>query len=182
MTTFELFKNVFKGEIIEPSSPEYSEAIACWAKNAERNARYVLFPSDEQDVSEAVKFATTINLPLAVKSGGHNPSGASSVDDGVSMDLNKHLDEVRIDSERNLAYVGGGALWRTVDSAAIKHGLATPGGTVNYTGVGGLILAGGFGYLTGKHGLTIDNVIQATVVLADGSTPPLKLLILNFSS
>ncbi|GJJ09902.1 hypothetical protein Clacol_004126 [Clathrus columnatus] len=169
MSNFESFKRIFKGEIVEPSSPEYSEAIARWAKNAERNARYVLFPKDEQDVSEAVKFARANNLPLAVKGGGHNPSGASSIDDGVSIDLNRHFNTARIDPENKLGYVGGGALWKTVDHAAIEHGLATPGGTVNHTGVGGLILGGGFGYLSGKHGLTIDNLVQATVVLADGS-------------
>ncbi|GJJ09866.1 hypothetical protein Clacol_004090 [Clathrus columnatus] len=169
MSNIESFKKIFKGEIVEPSSPEYPKAIARWAKNAERNARYVLFPKDEQDVSEAVKFATANGLPLAVKGGGHNPSGASSIDDGVSIDLNRHFDTARIDPENKLGYVGGGALWRTVDHAAIKHGLATPGGTVNHTGVGGLILGGGFGYLSGKHGLTIDNLVQATVVLADGS-------------
>ncbi|GJJ09904.1 hypothetical protein Clacol_004128 [Clathrus columnatus] len=169
MATFELFKSIFKGDIVEPSSPEYPKALARWAKNAERNARYVLFPKDEQDVSEAIKFAVTNNLPLAVKGGGHNPSGASSVEDGVSIDLNRYLDTARVDPDKKLAYVGGGALWKTVDYAAIEHGLATPGGTVNHTGVGGLTLGGGFGYLSGRHGLTIDNVVQATIVLADGS-------------
>ncbi|GJJ09901.1 hypothetical protein Clacol_004125 [Clathrus columnatus] len=168
MSILESFKSVFKGEIVEPSSPGYPEAIARWAKNAERNAKYVLCPKDEKDVSEAIKFAIAIKLPLAVKGGGHNPSGASSIEGGVSINL-KHFDGVRIDPEKKLAYVGGGAIWKTVDYAAIKHGLATPGGTINHTGVGGLILGGGFGYLSGKHGLSIDNLVQATVVLADGS-------------
>lgn len=131
--------------------------------------RYVVFPKDEKDVSEAIKFATANNLPLAVKGGGHNPSGASSIDDGLSFDLNRYFDTARVDPQNRLAYVGGGALWKTVDYAAIEHGLATPGGTVNHTGVGGLILGGGYGYLSAKHGLTIDNLVQATVVLADGS-------------
>lgn len=108
-------------------------------------------------------------MPLAVKGGGHNPSGSSSVEDGVSIDLNRHFDTARVDPENRLAYVGGGALWKTVDYAAIEHGLATPGGTVNHTGVGGLTLGGGFGFLSGRHGLVIDNLVQATVVLADGT-------------
>ena len=106
---------------------------------------------------------------MAIKGGGHNPSGASSVDDGLCIDLSRHFDTARVDPEKRVVYVGGGAIWKTVDHATIAYGLATPGGTVNDTGVGGLTLGGGYGWLTGEHGLVIDNLVQATVVLADGS-------------
>ncbi|TFY76517.1 hypothetical protein EWM64_g7497 [Hericium alpestre] len=77
---------------------------------------------------------------------------------------------VRVDEEKKLAYIGGGALWETVDKTAIQYGLATTAGTINHTGVGGLTLGGGFGYLAAQHGLVIDNLVQATVVIADGTT------------
>lgn len=116
-----------------------------------------------------MKFATSNNIPLAIKGGGHNASGASSVEDGINIDLNRYFNTAKVDPEKKLVYVGGGALWGTVDKAVIAHGLATPGGTVNHTGVGGLILGGGYGWLSGQHGLVIDNLAQATVVIADGS-------------
>ena len=128
-----------------------------------------MFPKDNADVSLAIEFATSNNIPLAIKGGGHNPSGASSIDDGLCIDLSRHVNTARVDPEQRLVYVGGGAIWKTVDHAAIAHGLATPGGTVNDTGVGGLTLGGGYGWLIGEHGLVIDNLVQATVVLADGS-------------
>ncbi|KIJ56592.1 hypothetical protein M422DRAFT_197594 [Sphaerobolus stellatus SS14] len=168
-TTYTDFKAAFKGDIVEPSDPTYLESIARWATNASRKARYVAFPKDEQDVSNAIKFATANNVALAIKGGGHNPSGASSVEDGLCIDLYRYFNTAKVDPEQKLAYVGGGAIWATVDKAAIAHGLATPGGTVNHTGVGGLILGGGYGWLTGQYGLTIDNLVQATVVIADGS-------------
>ncbi|KAF8592463.1 FAD-binding domain-containing protein [Ramaria rubella] len=161
--------NDFKGDIVDSSSADYRAAIARWAANSERKARYVVFPKDEADVSAAVKFATTNAIPLAIKCGGHNPSGASSVEDGLCIDLSRYFDTARVDLARKVVRVGGGALWSTVDRATIAHGLGTPGGTVNHTGVGGLILGGGFGWLSGEHGLVIDNLVQATVVTANGS-------------
>jgi len=109
-------------------------------------------------------------LPIAVCGGGHSASGASSIGEGgVVIDLGKFVKDVRVDVEGKKAYVGGGAVWKDVDEACIAHGLASVGGTVNHTGVGGLTLGGGFGFLTGEYGLVIDNVVEATVVIADGS-------------
>ncbi|KAF8648761.1 hypothetical protein AX14_008778, partial [Amanita brunnescens Koide BX004] len=96
-------------------------------------------------------------------------AGASSIENGLVIDLSRYLNGVSIDAEKKLAHVGGGAIWETVDKAAIEYGLATVGGTVNHTGVGGLTLGGGFGWLTSSHGLVIDNLVEATVVTADGS-------------
>ncbi|KAJ2917522.1 hypothetical protein MD484_g2892, partial [Candolleomyces efflorescens] len=158
-----------KGELVTPDDPGYDAAIARWAKNAERKARVVVFVKDAEDVVQSITFAKENNLPIAVRGGGHNAGGSSSVEGGLVIDLSRHLNHVRVDPEHKLGYVGGGALWRDVDAEAIKYGLATVGGTVNHTGVGGLTLGGGYGWLTGRYGLTIDNLVQATIVTADGS-------------
>ncbi|KAL5530239.1 hypothetical protein ACEPAF_6496 [Sanghuangporus sanghuang] len=168
MSNFDSFKATFKGDIVTPDHPDYDEAIQRWAKNAIRRAKIVAFVHDAHDASLAIKYARDSGLPLAIRGGGHNPSGSSS-SEGIVIDLSRYINECRVDPEEKLAYVGGGALWKTVDETAIKYGLAAVGGTVNHTGVGGLTLGGGFGWLAGAHGLAIDNLVQATMVIADGS-------------
>ncbi|KAG2013104.1 FAD binding domain-containing protein [Coprinopsis cinerea AmutBmut pab1-1] len=188
MTSFETFVQLIKGDIITPSHSEYSASIARWAKNAERKARLVIYVKDAEDIATCIAYAREHKLLFAIRGGGHSPSGCSSAEDGMVVDLSRYLAGVRVDPERRLAYVGGGAIWKTVDEAAIEYGLATVGGTDNTTGVGGLVtlvlsprisslnyyhvrltLGGGYGYLSGRHGLTIDNLEQVTLVLADGS-------------
>ncbi|RUS27206.1 hypothetical protein BC938DRAFT_483594 [Jimgerdemannia flammicorona] len=115
-----------------------------------------------------IKFAVARHIPLVVKCGGHSTNGHSSTNGGIVIDLHQ-LRDVAVDAERKLIVSGGGALWRDVDVAAAEKGLATVGGTVNHTGVGGLTLGGGYGFLSGQHGLTIDNLVEAEIVLADGS-------------
>ncbi|RUP47843.1 hypothetical protein BC936DRAFT_145276 [Jimgerdemannia flammicorona] len=134
-----------------------------------------------------IKFAVARHIPLVVKCGGHSTNGHSSTNGGIVIDLHQ-LRDVAVDAERKLIVSGGGALWRDVDVAAAEKGLATDapaehssnpnrnpcslalvGGTVNHTGVGGLTLGGGYGFLSGQHGLTIDNLVEAEIVLADGS-------------
>ncbi|KAF8639953.1 hypothetical protein AX17_001203 [Amanita inopinata Kibby_2008] len=159
----------FKGDLVTPADADYVEAIARWAANAVRKASVVAFVKDEEDVALAIEYAKDNNLSVAIRGGGHSTSGASSADGGVVIDLSRYLNGVTVDAKKQIAFVGGGALWETVDRTAIKFGLATVGGTVNHTGVGGLTLGGGFGWLTGSHGLALDNVVQATVVTADGS-------------
>jgi FAD/FMN-containing dehydrogenase len=129
----------FKGDIVTPSDPDYAAAIARWAPNASRNAMIVAFVKDAEDVSLAVKFVVANKLPFAIKGGGHNSSGASSSEGGLVIDLSRHVNGVKVDAENKLAYVGGGALWADFDQATIKHGLASVGGTVNHTGVGGCV-------------------------------------------
>ncbi|KAH6915196.1 FAD binding domain-containing protein [Coprinopsis sp. MPI-PUGE-AT-0042] len=159
----------FTGDIVTPKDgEEYEQAISRWAKNAKRQAELVVFPKNSGDVSEALKYATEKGLAIAVKGGGHNAAGASSAEGGMVIDLSRYLNEVRIDEGKKLGYVGGGAVWKTVDTEAIKYGLATVGGTVNHTGVGGLTLGGGYGWLSGRHGLAADNLREATIVVADG--------------
>ncbi|KZW03638.1 FAD-binding domain-containing protein [Exidia glandulosa HHB12029] len=161
----EEFRAQFTGEIVTPADgAAYEAAIARWAKNAARKAAAVVYPKSTADIALALQ----LELPVAVRGGAHSASGASSCEGGLVIDLSRHFTDVRVDVEKQLAYVGGGAVWKTVDEAAIKHGLATVGGTVNHTGVGGLVLGGGYGWLTARHGLAIDNFVQATVVTASG--------------
>ncbi|RPD66712.1 FAD-binding domain-containing protein [Lentinus tigrinus ALCF2SS1-7] len=167
MSSFDAFKASFKGDILTPSDTGYDIAITRWAKNAERKAAVVAFVKDAEDVSLAINYAKEAKLPIAIKGGGHNVASASSSEGGLVIDLSRYLNGVTVDPEKQLGYVGGGATWETVDKAAIQHGLATVGGTVNH--VATLALGGGYGWLSGTHGLVVDNIVQATVVTADGN-------------
>ncbi|KAH9942500.1 FAD-binding domain-containing protein [Epithele typhae] len=164
----ESLKSSFSGDLVGLTDSAYPAAIVRWARNAARRAALVAFPRSPGDVALAIAYARAQGLQLAVKGGGHSPSGASSVEGGLVIDLGRHMAGVRVDAAARRAYVAGGALWGAVDKAAIEHGLATVGGTVNHTGVGGLVLGGGYGWLAGAHGLAIDNLLEATVVTADG--------------
>ncbi|PVF97271.1 FAD-binding domain-containing protein [Serendipita vermifera] len=158
----------FTGDLVTPSDPDYQLSLKRFVKNAQRNAALVAFVKSAEDVSRVINFASNNSIPFVVKGGGHSTSGASSIEDGIVIDLSRHLITVRVDEKNSLGYVGGGALWRHVDEEAIKYGLAAVAGTVNHTGVGGLTLGGGYGWLMGEHGLVIDNLIQVTMVTADG--------------
>lgn len=120
------------------------------------------------DVSSAVTFARTWSLDLSICGGGHATSGASSSDGGLVVDLSQ-MRAVTVDPSAMTIKAQGGCLWVDVDKAAAEHGLATVGGTVNHTGIGGLTLGGGYGWLSGKYGLVIDNLLAVQMVLADGS-------------
>jgi len=122
----------FTGDWVTPDHSSYPEAIARWAVNAERRAKAVAFVKSPQDVATALKYAKQYSYPVAIRGGGHSTSGASSAEDGVVIDLSRHLSGVRVDPVEKLAYVGGGAIWATVDKTAIEHGLATVAGTVNH--------------------------------------------------
>jgi len=126
----------------------------------------VVKPVSAEEVSEAIKFATGNKLPLTVKCGGHSTSGTSACEGGMVIDLGL-LRDVRVNPTEKTVTFGGGCLWQDVDQALWEHGLATVGGTVNDTGVGGLILGGGFGFLTPKYGLTVDILLEAEIITAD---------------
>ncbi|KLO07481.1 FAD-binding domain-containing protein [Schizopora paradoxa] len=168
-SSFEEFKRAFKGEVVTQADDGYDEAIARWSIGAVRKAKVVAFVKDAEDASLAIKYAKTEKLPLAIRGGGHSPAAASSSEGGLVVDLSRHLNKVTIDAEKKLAFVDGGAVWETVDKTAIQHGLASVGGTVNHTGVGGLTLGGGYGFLSAQYGLVIDNLVQVTMVVGDGS-------------
>ncbi|KAL1691084.1 hypothetical protein GGG16DRAFT_113418 [Schizophyllum commune] len=160
----------FKGDVIRRDHPDYPDAIRRWARSAERQAAIVAYIKDSADVAIALAYARQHGLPIAIKGGGHSSAGASSVEDGLVIDCSRYLNYCQVDAAKKTARVGGGATWETVDTAAYKYGLSAVGGTVNDTGVAGLTLGGGFGFLSGQYGLAIDNILEATIVIADGRT------------
>lgn len=127
----------------------------------------VVLVRNEVDVSNTVKFVKEHGIPFAVRGGGHSTSGSSAIENGIVIDLSRMRD-VTVDTAQKTIAAQGGTLWSDVDHVAGKHGLATVGGTVNHTGVGGLTLGGGYGWLTGRYGLTIDLLRSVRIVLADG--------------
>ncbi|KAI4621293.1 uncharacterized protein J4E87_006921 [Alternaria ethzedia] len=157
-------------QLVTPKETEaYTKSIHRWSSAAVKPAGACLIPKSEEAISITLKYATEHNLDLAVKGGGHSTAGASSTDGGLLIDLNTHMRTTNVDVEGRTIKVGGGAVWGDVDEALAMYGLAAVGGTVSDTGVGGLTFGGGFGWLTVKHGLVVDNLISCTVVLADGS-------------
>jgi len=159
----------FGGELIGPEAAAYDEARALYNAMIDRRPALIARCSSPADVAATIAFARGHELPLAVRGGGHNGAGLASVDGGVVIDLSP-LKTVSIDPATSTVRVGGGCVWRDVDAATYEHELAVPCGVVSTTGVAGLTLGGGSGYLTRSHGLTIDNLLAAEVVLADGRT------------
>lgn len=129
MSNFEVFKNEFQGDIVTPTDQDYAAAITRWATSAERKAKVVAFVKDDQDVARAIKYAKADDLPIAVRGGGHNPSGASS-SDGLVIDLSRYINAITVDPDNKLARVGGGAMWEDVDKVTMQHGLASVAPTV----------------------------------------------------
>ncbi|KAG7087192.1 hypothetical protein E1B28_013173 [Marasmius oreades] len=166
---FDLQSLGFKGQILTTSSPDYDAARDRYPKNAVLKPSYIAQPATVQDIPLAIKFALSQNPPLelAVKGGGVSPYPASSSDGGLVIDLS-HLKAVKVADDKQSVSVGGGALWSDVYAETDKHGVVPIGGNVHFLGVGGVTLAGGYSNLSGKHGLGVDNILQATVVLADG--------------
>lgn len=122
----------FKGDFLDSSHPDYEASIVRWAANAKLHAKYVAFVKDVGDVGIALRYAQDNGLAIAIHGGGHSVSSASSVEGGLVVDLARHLGQVRVDKEKSLAYVGGGAIWGTVDKEGMKYGLATVAGTVSH--------------------------------------------------
>ncbi|KAL6903004.1 hypothetical protein GGI43DRAFT_329731 [Trichoderma evansii] len=146
---------------------EYEKIISRWADNAVKRAGAVAVPASYEEVSKLVKFASVNKLDLAVRGGGHSTGGTSSTEGGLTIDLSG-MRAVKVDQNSKLIVAQGGCLWEDVDNAAFEKGLATVGGTVNHTGIGGLTLGGGMGWLSGLYGTVVDNLVAAKVVVADG--------------
>jgi FAD/FMN-containing dehydrogenase len=157
----------FRGQVIEPSHPDFDLARAVFNGAITRRPAVIVRPIDAADVVTAIEFSRARELPLSIRGGGHNVAGHAVCDGGLMLDL-RLLRDVKVDETTRVAEAGGGATWNDFDPACQRHGLATPGGTFGTTGIGGLTLGGGIGHLIGRHGLTLDNLLQAEVVTADG--------------
>src|SRR4051812_32530130 len=158
-----------RGQIIQPGDAAYDEARTVHNGMIDRHPALVVRCADATDVATATGIAHELGLPLAIRGGGHSGPGFGTCDGGVVADLGA-LRDVTVDPSRGTVRVGGGATWAEVDRATAPHGLSVPCGVIASTGVGGLTLGGGHGYLARKYGLTIDNLLGADVVLADGRT------------
>jgi FAD/FMN-containing dehydrogenase len=157
----------FRGSLLVPDSPGYDAARSVWNGMIDRYPLLIARAATAADVPIAVRFAQRAQLPLAVRSGGHSVAGNGTVDGGMVLDL-AELREVSVDPASATVRVAGGALLRDVDLATAPYGLAVPLGVVSATGVGGLTLGGGVGWLTRAYGLTVDNLVSAEVVTASG--------------
>ena len=160
--------NGLRGQLITADHADYDTARAVWNGAVDRRPRLIARCSGTADVAAAVRFARDHDLEIAVRGGGHNVAGTAVCDDGIVIDLSA-MRAVWVDPADRTARVQGGALWGDVDHETQAHGLATTGGIVGHTGVAGLTLGGGIGFLMRKHGLTVDNLLAAEVVTADGS-------------
>ena len=156
------------GHVLTEGQEGYDDARLLWNAMIDRRPSVIAKCRGTADVMEAVRFASAQGLPVAIRGGGHNVAGHAACDTGVMIDLSE-MRAVHVDPEKRIAVVEGGATWAQVDRETQAFGLATPGGLISETGVAGLTLSGGFGYLRGRHGLTIDNLVGADVVTADGA-------------
>jgi FAD/FMN-containing dehydrogenase len=156
-----------RGPVIGPDDAGYDPARITFNGMIERRPELIARPLDVDDVVSAVRYAVDGNLPIAVRGGGHSVAGHCIGDGALVVDL-RLMRYVSVDPDARTATCGGGALWEDLDPACLRHGLATPGGTFGDTGVAGLTLGGGIGHLIGLYGLTLDNLLAATVVTADG--------------
>jgi len=162
------FADGLHGDVIRPEDSNYDEARALFNAMIDKRPALIARCADVDDVVSAVNFGRDSGLDIAIRCGGHNGPCLGSVDDGLMIDLSG-LKSIEVDADARTARVGGGCLLGEIDAATHEHGLATPGGIISTTGAGGLILGGGMGHLTRKCGLSIDNLLGAEVVLADGN-------------
>jgi FAD/FMN-containing dehydrogenase len=163
----EALQERIRGGVVSPEDAAYAQARKVYNGMIDRRPRAIAYPVDAGDVIAAVTFGREEGMDIAIRCGGHNAGGLGIVDGGLVIDLSR-IRYVRVDPQTQLARVGGGTLLGDVDHATHSFGLAAPFGIISTTGVGGLTLGGGLGHLTRKLGLSIDNLLAADVVLADG--------------
>jgi FAD/FMN-containing dehydrogenase len=156
----------FRGALLRPAEEGYDEARRIWNGAIDRRPALIARCAGADDVVEAVRFARERDLPVSVRGGGHAVAGHAVCDGGIMIDLSL-MKGVRVDPAARTARGAGGALWSDLDRATQQFGLATTGGIVSHTGIGGLTLGGGLGHLMRKHGLTVDNLLSVDLVTAD---------------
>ena len=157
------------GAVLHPDDAGWDDAVLIWNGMVARTPSLVIQPVSADDVGAVVDFAVEHGLALGVKGGGHNIAGTSMVEAGLVLDMSVMRD-VEVDADAKLVHVGPGCLLKHVDAGTQRHGLATVLGFVSETGVAGLTLGGGFGYLSRRHGYTVDNLEEVEIVTADGAT------------
>jgi FAD/FMN-containing dehydrogenase len=160
-------RSSFRGALLPPGEEGYEEARSVWNGAIDRHPALIARCAGADDVVEAMRFARERELPVTVRGGGHAVAGHAVCDGGLMIDLSL-MKAVEVDPEARTARAAGGLLWRELDAATQQHGLATTGGIISHTGIGGLTLGGGFGHLMRRHGLTVDNLLAVELVTADG--------------
>jgi FAD/FMN-containing dehydrogenase len=162
------WKSPSAGSVVGPGDPSYETARRVWNDAIDKRPALIVRAVSTEDVVRAVDFARSEGRPIAVRGGAHSVAGFSTCDGGIVIDL-APLNDVQVDAASQRAFAGGGTTWKHFDAATQQHGLATTGGIVSSTGIGGLALGGGIGHLVRKYGLTCDNLLSVELVTADGS-------------
>ena len=167
-SVIQALRGTLRGPLIQPPDPDYDSARKVYNGMIDRKPQLIVRCADVADVMSCVNLARDSGMLLAVRSGGHNAAGLGVCDDGLVIDLSR-MKGIQVDPKARTARVEGGCTWGDVDHATHAFGLACPSGIISTTGVGGLTLGGGIGHLARSCGLTIDNLLAADMVLADGS-------------
>jgi FAD/FMN-containing dehydrogenase len=166
-TAIAALRDQMRGEVLTPSDPNYDATRVIWNGMIDRRPSLIARCGNAADVAACVRFARTHGLVVSIRSGGHNVAGYGVCDGGLMIDLSL-MNGVRVAPSLDRAYVEGGAVWKDVDAATTPFGRASPGGLISATGVAGLTLSGGIGWLRGRHGLSADNLLAADVITANG--------------
>jgi FAD/FMN-containing dehydrogenase len=167
-TAFAEFQASLRGELLHPHDAGYDEACIVWNAMIDKHPALIARCLGAVDVMSAVNFARTHNLTVSIRGGGHNVAGNSICDGGLMIDLSR-MKGIRVDPSRRTARVEPGVIWSELNRETQAFGLATTGGTVSHTGVAGLTLGGGLGWLMATHGLACDNLLSVDIVTANGA-------------
>jgi FAD/FMN-containing dehydrogenase len=166
-SNFENLDSSIQGQVILQGDVDYEESRKIYNGMIDKRPAVIVRCKNKGDVISAIKFANENNLEVAIRSGGHNGAGLGLVNNGMVIDLSM-MKGIKVNAEERTAVVEAGCLLKEIDEATHKHGLALPSGIIGTTGIGGITLGGGLGYLSRKGGLTIDNLLEAKIVLASG--------------